>query len=92
MTTSKGIRYEVRTLGTPPGPWALSRHRSFQTAGRSCVWFIEQGRDAHVYVVATGRRVARSFARTPEGVECFIFSGPETDEVYTALYRGRRRP
>jgi len=91
VTATQGIRYEVRTLGSPGGSFALSRHRLFRAACRACVAFIEQGLDAHVYC----RRVDHRYAQTV-GHRCVIFTNPEpdpdlgTDEVVTVLYRGRR--
>jgi hypothetical protein len=86
MAKTRGIRYAVRTLGG----WALSRHRSFKMACRTCVGFIEQGKDAWVYEVPSDRRVQHRHARTPEGVEVVLFPDPETGDNFTVFYRGRR--
>ena len=79
------IRYEVRTLGTPAGPWALSRHRLFKAACQACVGFIEQGRDAWVYHAGTDLRVQHRHARTPSGVNCVLFPDPETPMTRTII-------
>jgi len=91
VTATKGIRYEVRFLGCPGGPHALSRHPLCRAACRACVGFIEQGKGAWVYEAPSGRRVDHRPARTAHGVCCVLFPDPETGDHFPVFYRGRRK-
>jgi hypothetical protein len=85
------IRYEVRTLGSPPGWFPLSRHRLFKAACRACVAFIEEGLDAFVYLADSGLRVRHRYEQTARFRYLhFVNPDPDANETVTVLYRGRR--